>query len=668
MAKSRSVRPNQPQQQQRPAAQRNEEIARTTETTSSSGLRWIFGVLAITFALYIPSLSNQYVNWDDDPNITENPNLERLHSGTLANIFSIEKGQVIGNYNPLPIATFAAEKYLFKKLDPRNTHWGNLLMHLGCVLLAYVLLRRMGMGAIAAAFGALLFGIHPMRVESVAWATERKDVLFGFFFFAALIYYTKWIETTEGKAKYYVLMILMAVLSGFSKVQAVALPLAMLCLDYWYKRPLNFQRLLEKAPFWVISLAFGLVNVYTLSLNKSLDDTTQFNLLQRFAIGMYSFCTYLYKLVLPYPMQPMYPYPKELPIYIYLAPLAVGAFWYFIWRAYQQDKRALVFGSMFFLFNVMFVLQIVGAGQGYLADRFTYIPYFGFFALAAYYLDERLRQNSTSGLIQASCIGFLGLSAVLTVKQIGIWKNGETLWTHVMKGEGRTISLPYGNRAHYYRGTGEYEKSLADYTEAISISADKPDLYNSRGKTYFDIAMSGKYKAKTNEYTQNALNDYTKGLTFDKNVDKNKAELYINRGAAHGASNQLDKSFADFAAAEKLDATNENLYLNRCLAHFNAQQYDKAILDHTKLIELDPFNFNIYYERGLCYRILNKPLDAIPTLSKAIELKPDFGLAYLERARAYAMSGNMELARADGKMALQLKTEMDPQTRQVLGF
>jgi protein O-mannosyl-transferase len=666
MAKSRSVRPNQPQQTR--SATSGATAHSASESAPSSGLRWILGVLAITFALYIPSLSNQYVNWDDDPNITENPNLERLHSGTLANIFSIDKGQVIGNYNPLPIATFAAEKYFFDKLDPRITHWGNLLLHLGCVLLAYFLLRRMGMGAVAAAFGALLFGIHPMRVESVAWATERKDVLFGLFFFAALIYYTKWIGETESKAKYYILMILMAVLSCFSKVQAVALPLAMLCLDYWFKRPLNMQRVIEKAPFWLISLVFGSINIYTLSLNKSLDDITSFNFFQRLVIGAYSFCTYLYKLVLPYPMQPMYPYPESLPAYFYLAPLVVAAFWYFIWKAYQQDKRSLVFGSVFFLFNVVFVLQIIGAGQGYLADRFTYIPYFGFFALAAWYLDERLRQNSASGLLNTACFGFLALCAVLTVKQIGVWKNGETLWTHVMKGEGRTIALPYGNRANYYRGVGQYEKSLTDYTEAISISPNKPDLYNSRGKTYFDMAMSGKYKAKASEYTQNALNDYTKGLSFDKNSDKNKAELYINRGAAHGASNLLEKSFADFAEAEKLDPANDNLYLNRCLAHFNAQQYDKAIQDHTKLLEIDPFNTNIYYERGLCYRILNRPLEAIPTLTRAIELKPDFGLAYLERARAYAMSGNMALAKSDGQKALQLKTEMDQATRQILGF
>jgi protein O-mannosyl-transferase len=653
----------------RPRPQHQE--ARKPDSSSNSepsGLKWLLIALAITFVLYIPSLSNGYVNWDDDPNITENPNLENLHSGTLANIFSIEKGHVIGNYNPLPIATFAAEKYFTGKLDPRTTHWGNLLLHLACVALAFLLLRRMGIGVLGAFVGALLFGIHPMRVESVAWATERKDVLFGLFFFAALIYYTSWIKADTGKTKYYILMLIMAVLSCFSKVQAVALPLAMLCLDYWFKRPLNFQRILEKAPFWLLSLVFGIINIMTLAANKSLDDTTQYNLLQRLAIGLYSFCVYLYKIVLPYPMSPMYPYPKSIPMYIYLAPILFAAFWYGIWRLYKADKRAWVFGAVFFLFNVMFVLQIVGAGQGYLADRFTYIPYFGIFAAIAWYVDDRLRQNASTSTLYTLGAGFFLVCAVITWKQIGIWKNGETLWTHVMKHEGRTIALPYGNRAHFYRSAGQFEKSLTDYTEAINISPDKPDFYNSRGKTYFDMAMSGKYNAKSNEYVSAAIQDYTKGISFDKNTDKNKAELRVNRGAAYGASNRLQESIADFAEGEKLDPNNKNLYLNRSLAHFNSQQFELAVNDHTKYLELDPFNANIYYERGMCLRILNKPQDAIASLTKAVELKPDFGLAYLERARAYHISGNPAMAKADAQKALQLKTEIDPQTRATLGL
>jgi protein O-mannosyl-transferase len=673
MAKQRLTQNQAPKAQQptnRPSQRSSQSTNQDAESTQSSGIKWLLIALAVTFLLYLPSLSNGYVNWDDDPNITENPNLVNIHSGTLADIFSLDKGSVIGNYNPLPIATFAAEKYFFGTLDPRTTHWGNLLLHLGCVALAFLLLRRMNIGAMGAGVGALLFGIHPMRVESVAWATERKDVLFGLFFFAALLYYIKWIksENSGGRTKYYILALLMAVLSCFSKVQAVALPLAMLCFDYWYKRPMNFKLILEKTPFWLLSLAFGVTNIITLSENASLDDTTQYNILQRVAIGLYSFCVYLYKLVLPIPMSPMYPYPKEIPVYIYLAPIAFAAFWYFIWRLYKADQRIWVFGAVFFLFNVMFVLQIVGAGQGYLADRFTYIPYFGFFAAIAWYVDDRLRQMSSTTLLSACLIGFFAMSAYMTVKQIGIWKNGETLWSHVMKNEGRTIALPYGNRAHYFRGQGQFEKSLTDYNEAIKISPDKPDYYNSRGKTYFDMAMSGKYQAKTNEYTTSALNDYTKGLSFEKNTEKNRAELYINRGAAHGASNQNEKAIADFGAGEKLDSMNKNLYLNRSLAYFNMQQFEAAVKDQTKLLELDPFNTNIYYEKGLCLRILNKPADAVTALSRAIELKPDFGLAYLERARAHHLTGNIVLAKADGQKAMQLKTPIDEQTKAVLGL
>ncbi|MFM8485232.1 MAG: hypothetical protein ACKOCH_02765, partial [Bacteroidota bacterium] len=159
--------------------------------------------------------------------------------------------------------------------------------------------------------GGLLFGIHPMRVESVAWATERKDVLFAAFFFAALLYYVKWIRQgmrNESRTGTYMLMIVMALLSSFSKVQAVTLVLSMLVVDYWFRRPINIKALTEKAPFWAISLAFGLINLYTLKQQGSTtDDLTNFNFLDRLCIGAYSLCVYLYKLAIPYPMSPLYP-------------------------------------------------------------------------------------------------------------------------------------------------------------------------------------------------------------------------------------------------------------------------------------------------------------------------------------------------------------------------
>jgi hypothetical protein len=156
---------------------------------------------------------------------------------------------------------------------------------------------------------ALLFAIHPMRVESVVWITERKDVLFGAFYLLSLIFYIQYIR--QKKAWYYVLALLVFILSLLSKIQAVALPLSLLLVDYWFSRKLSKKLVLEKIPFFVLSLATGLVGIYFLRQQGSLDTTSLFPLHQRLFIGSYSFIVYLLKSVFPWEMSAVYPYPAN---------------------------------------------------------------------------------------------------------------------------------------------------------------------------------------------------------------------------------------------------------------------------------------------------------------------------------------------------------------------
>ena len=620
-------------------------------------LKWALIALAITGACYAPTLSNKLVNWDDDPNITENPNLIHIDAQSLRNIFDLDKGNVIGNYNPLPILTFAIEKWAMGDFNTTLIHFNNVVLHLLTVLFVMRLLMHIGIGVGGAFIGGLLFGIHPMRVESVAWATERKDVLFAVFFFAALMYYVRWIKTEDSgkRTRYYVVMLVLALLSCFSKVQAVTLPLSMLVIDYWQRRPINFRLIWEKIPFWGISLLFGLINLYTLKTTGSTnDDVTNFNLLDRLCIGAYSFCVYLYKLILPYPMSPLYPYPKPLPVWVYLSPILFLAIWggvYWLWR---KDRRIWIFAVLFFFFNVMFLLQVLGAGQGFLADRFTYVPYFGFFALAAWAYDHYGGQNAKlRGNLNILAVIVFGIYAVWTVKQIGIWENGGTLWSHVMKYQDDKNSLPYWNRGQYLRSQGKFDLALQDYSKAIMIEPKNPELHNSRGKTYFDMAMGGKFKDKTAEYTQKAIEDFNTGLSKPNVKPKSKAEMLINRGAAHASQGRFDMALNDLNEGIKVQPENKNGYLNRSLVYFNLQQFEKAIDDYSQYLKYDPYMANIWYERGMLRRSLNKSQEALDDLNRALQLDPNLGIAYMERARANAQLGNKAAAQQDYQRAAQ---------------
>lgn len=662
-------------------------------STEGRGNNWFslgLVVLAITAACYLPTLRHDFVNWDDPKNITENPNLEYIGKGqswgtTISNIFDLEKGNVIGNYNPLPILTFAIEKTLAGgEFSPALTHFTNVLLHLLTVFFVMKLLWGMGIGRWGVLAGGLLFGIHPMRVESVAWATERKDVLFAVFFFATLVYYVKWLaqakkaETPHGNtvqgssSTSYMLMVVLALLSGFSKVQAVTLPLSMLALDFWFRRELSFKLILEKTPFWLISLGIGLANVYTLRVQGSTDDSiTNFDFLDRLCIGAYSFCTYVYKVVLPWPMSPLYPYPKHLPWTVYAAPigflLACGAMWW----AWKKGLRTWVFGVAFFFFNVMFLLQIFAAGQGFLADRFTYVAYFGFFAIAAYYADIYLNQENTKGMAQVA-LGVVALAfGFWTVRQVGVWKDGYTLWTHVMsmdEGAKERSSLPYWNRGQFLRNErGDFEAALKDYTRAVEMEPSNPELLNSRGKTYFDMANSAKYKNQQKALIEKAIKDYTEALAKPKITSKSKSEALSNRGAAFGMSGMYEQSIKDITESIQIDSTNKNAYANRSIAFLNSGLYDMALRDYQAYLRFDPNNFNFWYESGMVQRAMKRNEDAIKSLDRALQLNPKLGIAYHERARAKAQAGNKEAAQLDYQKAQQLGVKLDALDSQLMG-
>ena len=216
----------------------------------------LLAVLGITAILFFRAQGYDFVNWDDDFNISKNPNLRNLDWANIKGIFTTH---VIGNYNPLATLSFAVENHFFG-LNPNAFHTTNILLHLICTFLAYRFMRLLNMPVWGAVAVALMFGIHPMKVESVAWVTERKDVLYSAFYLGALINYVKWYKSRY-KNKYMVFVVVLFLLSLFSKIQAVALPLSMMALDYYWKRSIDKRWIIEKGGLLLMSFVVGLVGI-----------------------------------------------------------------------------------------------------------------------------------------------------------------------------------------------------------------------------------------------------------------------------------------------------------------------------------------------------------------------------------------------------------------------
>lgn len=623
---------------------------------NTSNLVSVFAALLITFACFYNTTDNQFVNWDDDRNFYENEYITTINQDNFwSNTKKIFTSNVIGNYNPLTIWTFAVEKRIYGLDEPGKWHRTNVLLHLVCVFFVFRICLLLGLRWQGSLFVALLFGIHPMRVESVAWVTERKDVLFGAFYLSALYFYIK--GKLNGKGHHLIIFTLF-ILSLFSKIQAVILPLSMIAVDYYLDGKLDVKSMFKKAPYFILSLIFGLIGLVFLKGEGSLDNAVTYPAWQRIFVGSYSYTIYLAKAIFPFQMSPLYPYSPKMPSYFYPTLLIFPAMVYGMYVLYKREMKVWFFGLLFFTVNIIFLLQILGAGQGFLADRFTYIAYLGLFFIAGYYFDKYIQENpNLKYVFYGGAAALFLIYGYMTIQQNKVWKNSETLWTHVLKYY-QKATLPYGNRANYLRQEGRIHEALRDYNQATSLNPKGEQAFNSRARLYFDIA-------RTKDTLMLALQDYNRAIE----LDPKNGEFLINRGATHARLGDINKAIADINAGLVYKPDHAVGYLNRSVLYNGQGKIQEALDDINSYLRLKPYNADLWYEKGRALRNLNKLPESIPAYTRAIQLNQRQPVFYYERGRTYMAMGKVGEAKADVQMALNLGyTAIDPALRQQLGI
>lgn len=609
--------------------------------------RLLLALLAVIlgFAVFHNCLFFDFVNWDDPKNIQDNVNLRSFDAKNIKGIFT---STVIGNYNPLTILSFAIEKHLFG-LNPKVFHLNNIILHCIIIFLVYCMLSLMGLKPITAFFGAALFAIHPMRTESVAWITERKDVLFGVFYFAALLNYLKYILSKK-KRRFLIYAFLLFIPALLSKIQAVSLPLSMLAIDYLYRRKFDQKLWLEKLPFFAGSLIVGAIGYYLLKDYGSLSPSgTRFNFIERLFIGGYSYVIYVVKSVVPFQMSPLYPYPPEIPFKIYALGSLALSFFPICWFLWKKDLRKILFGLLFFTVNVVFMLQIVGAGQGFLADRFTYVGYFGLFFILAYYLDKIPIKDSQKIIKYIAMTVIIAVYAFLCFKQNQVWKNSETLWTHVIKYYPNT-KTPWRNRANYFRDQKKIPEALRDYSEAIRLAPTDDGILTSRGKLYFN----------TQEFDK-ALADYTKVIE----LVPGKGEYWINRGAVYAVTRKPNEAINDLSKGLSLDPNFATGYLNRSIVYQQVGEFEKSLTDINSYLQINPYNAELWFQKGKLELRLENAQTALNSINKALSMSSNNSAYYLERSKAFYKTNQRTAAQNDLRKARSMGNKSEPNLEQL---
>src|SRR6188508_1794336 len=289
-----------------------------------SFLLWLFGVLAMTGLCLIPMLSNGFTNWDDDVYVTSNliikaPDWEAIFTRPSAY-----------NYHPLTMLTLAFN-YAVSAMDPFSYHLVNWLLHILNTALVFLFIYKIsGRKIFVAAFASLIFGIHPMHMESVAWISERKDVLYACFFLLALLQYWNFLET--GKRSKFLYCFIFFILSLLSKPAAIILPFVLLLLDYWHSRSFNWKVLAEKIPFFIFSLLLGFITV-KVQAAEAIVGLDIYPLWARFFFACYTIMIYAARFFVPYPLSAFHPYPSvdALGLSIWLSPIFIIALLSVLW-------------------------------------------------------------------------------------------------------------------------------------------------------------------------------------------------------------------------------------------------------------------------------------------------------------------------------------------------
>jgi hypothetical protein len=380
----------------------------------------IIGV--VTFLAFLPSINNDFTNWDDDAYVTDNPDIKGFTAGNIAKVFS---STYVSNYQPVTMLTYMIEHSFFK-LNPSVYHTTNMILHIINAFLIFVLFRAISRHHVTALLVGLLFAIHPMRVESVAWIAERKDVLYAFFFLLSLLFYVKYMN--KNKRGFYWLCAISLLLSLLSKPMAVSQPFVLLLIDYISKRKLNKEAVLSKIPFFAIIALFAVLTFSTQRSTGAISEFPQISLIQRICVPFYGTIFYPVKSLLPVNLCAFYPYPAvhdgSESILLFFSPFLIICLAMLIYY-FRDRSRTVIFGSLFYLITLLPVLQIIPVGGAMVAERNSYIPmlgmYFIFGAWIRYLLEVKFVNSfKIKSIVVVGLSISLFLFGWLTYKRVGM--------------------------------------------------------------------------------------------------------------------------------------------------------------------------------------------------------------------------------------------------------
>ncbi len=614
--------------------------------------RWVLVALVIlvTGLAYSNSLKNGFVNWDDDLYVYTNEDIRRLDGHSMREFFT---GYFVKMYAPVTMISYALD-YQIGGLNATAYHSTNLILHLLNVALVFYLIFLLTGRTASAVIVSLFFGIHPLHVESVAWISERKDLLYSFFYLSGLITYLHYCNRNRQR-RYYIFTIILFALSLLSKSAAVTFPLALLLVDFYKGKKLTIRGNLDKVPFFLLAVGFGILSLLSQQvIGENPDYVAGYTIGDRFFLGAYAFAFYLVRSVFPSGLAALHPMPAKpsgiLPLHYYLSVFSIIGFSWLLVKTFRSKideglRKDVVFGLLFFLFTIALML-FIPVGEAVVAERYTYLPYIGIFMiLGRLYLYCSEKKNSPVRGLRHYCTAAVVIAAVLftgiTYDRNRVWKDTLSLFSDVIA-KNPDAGLAYNNRGNIRLEQKDFKGAMEDFNKAIELKYE--DAYNNRGILKNRL---GEYKSALEDFNRAALH-----------VKLDKAKVYYNRGIAKLNLDDFRGAEEDFGEAIRMSPKYSSAYSNRGLVRSEKlSDLAGAIKDFDKAILLDPADPYPLYNRGNALLRSGRLEEALADYDRVLQIEPRFAAAYFNKGVVLLKRKEMEGACSNWNQASDLGAE-----------
>ena len=604
---------------------------------------------AVSFVVYAQVLYCEFIDLDDNVYVTEN---QYVKSGlTFQSIRWAFAAPRAAFWHPLTMLSHMLDCEMFG-LNSAGHHLTSLLLHIANTLLLFWVLKDMTGAVWKSAFVAALFALHPLHVESVAWVSERKDVLSTLFWILTMAGYVRYVRRSS--VGWYLTTLVLFTLGLMAKPMLVTLPFVLLLLDYWPLERLQTQDsrlktqvtrlLLEKVPFFILSAVFSIVAFFAQQGVGSLVSTQTFPLRMRIGIVTVSYVRYIWKTIWPSGLAVLYPHPGgDLPIWqAVVAVLLLLAVSILVIRL-GIHRRYLIVGWLWYLGTLVPVIGFVQVGSHAFADRYTYVPLTGLFIIVAWGIEEFLAGWRWQRIILGvSASAIIIVLSVCTYFQLSYWRSGTALFEHALKA-GSNDSRVYYNLGSALHSQGRLNEALSCYRKALRLKPDMPDIH-------YNIAASLQSQGRLDE----AMSHYHDAIKLKPDY----TEAHVNLGILLQGRGRIDEAVSHYNRALQINPDSAEAHYNLGYVLSSQGRFDEAVKHYREALRVRPNFIEAHSNIGFILGSQGKFDEAISHFREVLRLKPNDAGAHYNLGVAYLQTNRKDSALEEYKILKALDAEM----------